>query len=271
MKISFSTLACPLWTMPQIVKMAADAGYDGIEVRFVEGEDSLWKLAAFSGAGLNETKRALADSGLKISCVDTSCRFHWPDAAERGRWIEEGVRMAALAVELESPGIRVFGDTIQPGADRKSTRMWVAEGIRELAGRIGGVGVWLESHGDFSSATETAGILDETGGKNTGVVWDPVNSFAENGETPENQARVLGERVRHVHVKDMRRAGDAWRHVLTGEGEFPLDGLKRGLLELRYDGFVSFEWEKKWHPEIEDATIALPHFVKWFRESWAHG
>ena len=50
MKISFSTLACPDWSMPQIIQLAANAGYDGIELRFVEGEDSLWKLAAFSWA-----------------------------------------------------------------------------------------------------------------------------------------------------------------------------------------------------------------------------
>lgn len=119
MKISFSTLACPEWKMPEIIKMAGDTGYDGIELRFIEGEDSLWKLAAFSGTGLAETRRFLADSGLKISCVDTSCRFHSPDAAERARWIEEGERMAALASELGAPGIRVFGDTIQRGQNRR--------------------------------------------------------------------------------------------------------------------------------------------------------
>jgi len=50
MKLSFSTLACPDWTIPQITAMAAGAGYDGIELRFVQGEDSLWKLPVFSGA-----------------------------------------------------------------------------------------------------------------------------------------------------------------------------------------------------------------------------
>lgn len=268
MKISFSTLACPEWTMPQIVKIAADAGYDGIELRFVEGEDSLWKLAAFSGSGLAETKRALADRGLKISCVDTSCRFHSPDASERGRWMVEGDRMAALAAELGAPGIRVFGDTIQAGADRASTRGWIADGIRSLAGRSGGVGVWLESHGDFYSAHETAGIVNEAGVKNAGVVWDPVNSFVESGETPEDQATVFGGLVRHVHIKDGRRDRDGWRYVLTGQGEFPLQGLRRALGKLRYNEFVSFEWEKKWHADLVGAEVALPHFVKWFRENW---
>src|SRR5215467_4618066 len=117
MRASFSTLACPDWTMPQIIAMAARERYDGIELRFVQGEDSLWSLPVFSGKELASTKRALADCSLTISCLDTSCRFHSPEVAERTRWIAEGKRMADLAAELGSPGLRVFGDTIQPGAD----------------------------------------------------------------------------------------------------------------------------------------------------------
>ena len=133
MRVSFSTLACPDWTMPQIIAIAAAGGYDGIELRFVQGEDSLWKLPVFSGKELASTRRALADRGLTISCLDTSCRFHSPDATERGRWITEGKRMADLAAELGAPGLRVFGDAIQPGADRASTHRWIAESLRELA------------------------------------------------------------------------------------------------------------------------------------------
>src|SRR5450432_1744523 len=99
-KISFSTLACPDWTMPQIIATAAGERYDGIELRFVQGEDSLWKLPAFSGEELASTKRALADQALTISCLDTSCRFHSTDPAERERWIVEGERIGDLAAEL---------------------------------------------------------------------------------------------------------------------------------------------------------------------------
>lgn len=254
--------------MPQIVKMASDSGYDGIELRFVENEDSLWKLPAFSGSGVAATKRLLADHGLKISCIDTSCRFHFPDAAERDRWIVEGEKMASLAAELGSPGIRVFGDTIQPGADRASTRSWIAESIHKLADRTAGVEVWLESHGDFSEARETAQVLEDAARSQTGILWDPANSWAEYGEGPVTQAAVVAKWVRHVHVKDLQRREDQWRYVLSGEGQFPFGELFRSLRALKYERFVSFEWEKKWHPEIESPDTALPHFVKWFRRSW---
>jgi sugar phosphate isomerase/epimerase len=267
MKISFSTLACPDWKLPQIVAIASAAGYDGIELRFVENEDSLWKLPVFKGRELTATKRTLSDHGLSISCVDTSCRFHWPDAGERLQWLAEGERMADLAAALGAPGIRVFGDTIQPGADRAATRKWIADSMRTLAEKIGpdGVEVWLETHGDFANAPETAEILAEVGSSKIGAVWDPANCFLECGEQPQEGAVRLGAMIRHMHIKDLRKSSDSWKLVLTGEGDFPLHEVRAALGQLGYDRFVSFEWEKKWHPEIADAEIALPHFARWFR------
>jgi sugar phosphate isomerase/epimerase len=271
MRASFSTLACPDWTMLQIIAIAVGEGYDGIELRFVQGEDSLWKLPVFSGKELASTKRALGDRALTISCLDTSCRFHSPDATERGHWITEGKRMADLAAELGAPGLRIFGDTIQPGADRVSTQSWIAESIRKLAEITAsrGVEVWIENHGDFAAASETAAILEQAAPSKVGVVWDPANSFAANQERPADGAARLGAAIRHVHIKDLQRDEDGWRYVLTGEGAFPLLELTTTLQDLGYDGFLSFEWEKKWHPEIADADIALPHFARWFRKNYA--
>jgi sugar phosphate isomerase/epimerase len=271
MKVSFSTLACPDWTMRQIIAMAAGERYDGIELRFVEGEDSFWKLPVFSGQELASTKRALADHALTISCLDTSCRFHAPDAAERRRWMVEGERMADLAAELGAPGLRVFGDTIQPGADRATTQGWIAESIRELAEITAarGVEVWIENHGDFAAAGETAAILAQAAASGIGVVWDPANSFAAHHERPAEGVAIFQAAIRHVHIKDLRREGDDWKYVCTGDGDFPLLESKASLEDLKYDQFISFEWEKKWHPEIADAEIALPHFARWFRKNWA--
>ena len=270
MKLSFSTLACPDWSMPQIIAIASIAGYDGIELRFVENEDSFWKLPAFRGAQLASTKQALSDHRLTLSCVDTSCRFHSPDAQERARWLEEGERMADLAASLNAPGIRVFGEKIQTGADRDSTRAWISDSISVLGERVAasGIEVWLETHGDFACASATVEILAASGSLNIGAVWDPANCFLESGERPQEGASLLGQYIRHVHIKDLHQNSEGWRPALTGDGDFPLPEVRSVLCQLDYQLFASFEWEKKWHPEIADAKIALPHFTRWFRESW---
>jgi sugar phosphate isomerase/epimerase len=172
---------------------------------------------------------------------------------------------------LGAPGLRVFGDTIQPGADCSSTRSWIAESIRELAEITAarGVEIWIENHGDFAGASETAAILQQAASPNTGVVWDPANSFTATQEQPVDGAARLRQAIRHVHIKDLRRDRDGWKYVLTGEGVFPLLELNAVLQDLQYDRFLSFEWEKRWHPEIADADVALPHFARWFRKNYA--
>jgi sugar phosphate isomerase/epimerase len=268
MKISFSTLGCPDWTLPQATDLAVRAGYQGIELRFIEGEDSLWKLPTFSGSGLQHTRRQIEESGIPICCVDTSCRFDSRDSSERRGWIEEGVRMAELAKQLNAPAIRVFGDRIQPGSDRQNTRKWVADSLNVLTEKLKGSGVevWLETHGDFSCVADVQSILKDC--SDVRLVWDSASAFIECGERPLNNGIALKQAIRHVHIKDLRRTGQLWRPVLAGDGEFPLKEVRQLTGAINYTGFLSFEWEKKWYPEIEPPEVAIPHFAKWFAARW---
>jgi hypothetical protein len=50
--------------------------------------------------------------------------------------------------------------------------------------------------------------------------------------------------------------------VLTGEGEVPVQTQVQVLAKAGYKGYYGFEWEKKWHPEIEEPEVAFPHFAK---------
>ena len=43
-KLSFSTLGCPQYTLDQVVATAKDNDYDGVEIRFLRGEVALEKL-----------------------------------------------------------------------------------------------------------------------------------------------------------------------------------------------------------------------------------
>ena len=274
MKISFSTLACPAWKLDAVVEAACREGFDGIELRFIENDDRLWQRPEFSGSGLQATRSRLEAAGLRISCLDTSCFFHHPEASRRREALEMGRAMIELAAALGAPGIRVFGDRVQPGADRAATAGWIVEGIQELAayGRPFQVQAWLESHGDFARGRDTLEVLQKAGAVNTGVVWDPANAYSGFGEDPAEGLAALGSRIRHVHIKDARpprepAADKLWEPVLMGTGQFPALSLLNLLRETGYQGFVSFEWEKRWHPDIPEPEVALPHFMRWIRKA----
>jgi glucosamine-6-phosphate deaminase len=267
-RVSFSTLACPSWTLSEVISTAARLGYDGIELRFLEDSDALWERPDLEGRGLANTVARLRDANLAVPCVDSSAFFHHPEPAARRKAGDHARRMMDLAARLGSPGVRVFGDRVQPGADVESTRLWIAEGVAALRehGRTMGVEVWLESHGDFACARDTLAILDDVPPDGVGVLWDPANAF-ERGEDPVDGARRLATRIRHVHLKDWKRQAEGpAQPMLMGHGEFPGGRALSILHALRYEGWVSFEWEKKWHPGIPPPEVALPHFLAWMVE-----
>jgi sugar phosphate isomerase/epimerase len=267
-RLAFSTLGCPAWPLARVLDAASRLGYDGVELRFVEGDDALWARPELTGSGLRETLARLRDAGLAVPCVDTRSFFHSPDPAARRTAVEEAERTAEVAARLAAPGIRVFGDRVQDGADLASTRSWIVESLAALRDRLRGSGVlvWLETHGDFAEAAATRSLLEEAGGDGLGAVWDPANAFSEFAEEPDAGACALGPFVRHVHLKDVRRppAGKVpWPPALPGRGDFPAERVLSALREAGYEGWVSFEWEKRWHSEIEEPEVALPHFLRW--------
>jgi glucosamine-6-phosphate deaminase len=270
-RLAFSTLGCPSWPLPRVLETASRLGYDGVELRFLQGDDALWERPELTGTGLRETQARLRDAGLAVPCVDTRSFFHHQDAAARERAVEEAVRAAELAASLGARGIRVFGDRVQPGGDLGATRGFIVEALARLRERLRGTGVeaWLETHGDFARAADTRSLLEAAGSEGLGAVWDPANAFAEFGEQPEAGGAELGPLVRHVHVKDARRpnaGGVPWQPVLPGRGSFPAERVLAWLERQGGERWVSFEWEKRWHPDIEEPEVALPYFIRWAAE-----
>src|SRR5256886_14832426 len=102
--LAFTTLACPDWSWEQTVQKAVEYGYQGLELRGVEGEMDLTKAAPFTGNRLPATKRELKERGLPIPCLDTSCRFD--QAARIHTNNSEGKRHIDLANEVDTSYIR---------------------------------------------------------------------------------------------------------------------------------------------------------------------
>ena len=51
-----------------------------------------------------------------------------------------------------------------------------------------------------------------------------------------------------------------------GEGEVRVREIIGLLVAGGYTGYLSLEWEKYWHPDIEEARIALPQQLKVLEE-----
>jgi len=268
MKLAFSTLGCPSWELREIVATARNLGYDGVELRAVGGTLDLLGRAEFAPAQLAATRASFEDAGLEICCVDTSCVFHSTDASERANQIKIALAHAEMAAKLGAALIRVFPDKIESGAGREETRDWIAASLRELAeGTPDGVEIGLETHGDFARAEYAAEIVSLANHPKVRLIWDVANSAAA-GDEIQHAARVVQPHLAHVHLRDAKpvAGSEHWLPVLAGRGRVSFAEAFATLRELKYEGFVSFEWEKYWHPEIEEPEVALPNFINAIRE-----
>jgi sugar phosphate isomerase/epimerase len=267
MKLAFSTLGCPHWELRQIIAAARSLDYDGVELRAVAGALDLLSRAEFGQAQLATTRAHFENEGLAICCVDTSCVFHSPDASERANQVKVALAHAKLAAKLGAPLIRVFPDKIQTAARREETRDWIAASLREIAERMpDDVNVGLETHGDFARADYAAEIVTLADHPQVKLIWDIANSVAA-GDEIQHAARVVQPYLAHVHLRDAKpvAGSEQWLPVLAGRGRVSFGEALTALRELNYDGFISFEWEKFWHPEIEEPEVALPDFINAMR------
>jgi len=262
--IAFSTLGCPTWSLTKVLEEAERLGYAAVELRGIEGEMDLTKRPELQGTALGETKRRFADRSLAISDLGASSRMHEADPAVRAAQLDEGRRFIDLAHELGVPYVRVFGDKLVAGEMREVTVARIVEGLRTLGehARGSGVEVILESHGDFTRSSDLKDILTAVNLPNVALLWDAHHTVISGGETPVETWRALGSFVRHTHLKDSRPEKDGLRYVLTGEGTVPVRETVRVLVEGGYKGYYCFEWEKKWHPEIEEPEVAFPHYAR---------
>ena len=267
MKLAFSTLGSPEWDLRQIVAGAREWGYEGVELRALGGSLDLLSRAEFAPAQLATTQTYFANEGIAVCCVDTSCVFHSPDASERANQVQIALAHAELAAQLGAPLIRIFPDKIQAGAQRAETRDWIAAGLRDVAEQVpDSVNVGLETHGDFARAAAATEIVTLANHPRIRLIWDVANSVAA-GDEIEDAARVVQPYLAHVHLRDAKPVpgSEHWLPVLAGRGRVSFAAAIAAITSLDYEGFVSFEWEKYWHPEIEEPEIAMPHFINAMR------
>jgi sugar phosphate isomerase/epimerase len=264
--IAFSTLGCPAWDLPNILAFAEQHGFAAIELRGLQGNLDLPSHPAFSAGDIERTKKSIAAHGLKIACVSSSARMGEADDAKRSQELADGRRFVDLAASLGAPYVRVFGDGAElkdgmaPRADLKTR---VASGLRELGEYAGPrkVTVILESHDNFTASSTLRDVFERADSPHAALLWDAHHTFATAKEEPEYTVKQLGPWIRHTHLKDSVPAGNDRKYVLTGRGDVPIRQQIAALQAIGYTGYYCFEWEKVWHPDLEDPEIALADYA----------
>jgi sugar phosphate isomerase/epimerase len=262
-RLAFSTLAFPDATLAAATSLGRSWGYEGVELRLVDGELIDPSMPAGARAAVKHT---VAAAGLPIVAVDSSIRLTDGQAAAELREFLE------LASDWEAPVVRVFGGALPDGEPDRQAALARAAQVLEAsvptAERLG-VAIGVETHDSFSASSVVAELLAMVPSDAVGAVWDSHHPYRM-GQQPAEVWSDLGRRTLLAQVKDARKDAartDGWQLVLLGEGEVPVREMLKLLDAGGYAGWISVEWEKRWHPEIEAPEVALPQHLAVLR-SW---
>jgi len=259
MKLAFSTLGCPDWDISHVAKKAAEYGFDGVELR-IKGDRHV--DPEMSAAERRNVREMFAERGIKISALAGYTVFDGDDVAALEINGEALLKNAGLASDLQSPYIRSF-----PG-DRGITSRG-AEVLHRYCEKVKalGVTVLMETHDSMKTGRQAAKLLEDVNSDGLAILWDIHHSIGY-GEKPDETWEAAGAHIRHLHVKDADAANNA---CLMGEGVLPVLEIVKLLKMKNFDGFLSFEWEKTWLPNLPEPEIALPGYVEYMRKCFARG
>jgi sugar phosphate isomerase/epimerase len=264
LKLSFSTLGCPDWSFEKILNFAVQNNYSGIEVRGIQRQMDLMKCKEFgSPENIAATRRLMKDKDLRFVDLGSSAEMHHSDVAERQKHLDDAKRFIDLAQKLDCPYIRVFPNKL-PKEDRQPTMDLIAQGLLAAGDYAKGssVVVLMETHGDVVETAVIKQIMEAAKHPHVGLVWDVANMWTITKEPPAHAYSQLRDYIHHTHIKDALLVDGKPQYKLLGKGEVPIfeaiDLLRKG----NYKGYYSFEWEKMWHPEIDEPEIAIADYSK---------
>jgi sugar phosphate isomerase/epimerase len=176
-------------------------------------------------------------------------------------------RFVEIGAALGAGFVRVFGGY---NGDRTvdAARQEAAEMLDAMArdAALHGIAVLVETHDDWIASDKLASLLDASSEPNIGAIWDINHPYRHADEAPNRTWSNLGRYVRYAHVKDSSVGPDGERvHALIGDGDVPIAECVRVMRENGYDGWLAYEWEKQWTPEIPGPEVAFPRYVERMR------
>jgi Sugar phosphate isomerases/epimerases len=268
MKLSFSTLGCPDWSFGDIFSVASDLGYNGIEIRGIADEIYAPKIEIFSKANIEKTKAKFAKAHIEIPILTTGAYLCGNDNIESAEFEVKDYVM--LAQSLGVKYVRVLGEK-DPHPDIEMSK----DDFDALCGRYSelckfaaahDVGLLIETNGFLAETAHMKALMERVNLPNAGVIWDIHHPFRFYGESIETTVANIGKYIKHVHVKDsVKGSNGKITYMLTGYGDVPVSDALKAMSDIGYDGYVSYEWVKRWARELAEPGIAFYQYIEFMR------
>jgi hexulose-6-phosphate isomerase len=254
-----------VWAFPpnlstkELFQLAKEAGLDGVEVIIGEKANPPYTLSlTISEQEAKEFRKEAEKAGIMLGT--TLPGFHWqvrltsPDPAMREKSIEQTKVCLRINRWLGADVLLLVPGTVSPEEPYDVAIERARESIKQLIGEaeknkvfIGVENVWNKM---FMSPLEMRDFIDSLRSEWVGAYFDVGNVL--NFGFPEQWIRILGQRIKAIHVKDFRlSAGNIHGFVNLLEGDVNWPEVSKALKEINYQGFITAELPAyKFHPEL---------------------
>lgn len=226
-------------TLAEKFKAAKEAGFAGIEMNS-------------PGMNVEETKRAIAESGLPVD--GTVCSTHWkkthtnPDPAIR---TEALIDLQTAIRDTHAVGGNTALLVVGNGKDGPEEEIWprAIENISKAIPLCAELGVYIaienvwnrmlyDHNGDNQqSATKFADFVDELNSPWVGMQFDIGNHWKYG--SMGDWIRTLGKRIVKLDLKGFSREQNKFKNI--GEGDLDWADVRKALVEINYYGWAAAE------------------------------
>ena len=185
--------------------------------------------------------------------------------------MDDAKKFIDLANQVNCPYVRVFPNKLPKEQEKNFTLELISKGLLDLGEYAKGspVTVLMETHGDVVEIASLKKIMEAADHPHTGLVWDMFNMWSVTKEPHEQAYQQLKKYIRHTHIKDAKFNDGKAQYVLLGKGETPIFDAIDILMKDDYAGYYSFEWEKLWHPEIDEPELAIPAYAQTMKQRYS--
>ncbi|MEM6690327.1 MAG: sugar phosphate isomerase/epimerase family protein [Planctomycetota bacterium] len=254
-------------SIEECIDLAADAGFDGVEILHVQMEDE-------SNSTLQRIKQRAFRHGLDLCGFSTHQSFVYPEKEKRDQNVEHTIRCIELAYALGIPTIRV--NTGRWGTSRNFDALmankgieprlegytdddgfaWVEEGLEAClpVAEKCGVVLGLENHWGLGRTAE--GVL-----RLINAIDSPwLQATLDTGNFLEDQYSQYKKMAPHtVFVQAKTYYGGGTWYTL----DIDYEQVAKTLADVNYGGYVSLEFEGK-----ESHSTAIPKSLAMLRSAF---
>ena len=287
--IAGHTMGTPEYTVLEALQLFNKIGLDGAEIVVQDNYRSGIPVTC-PQEQLDAIKAKAEELGLRIIAL-TPYNSHFNDLNDEIREKEEAaIRRCIEAAEyLGAQYIRIYGGNYAAGDTDPDGKKWstLVQSMRRLGDVAAAHGVKLVIENHFNtmtvSAKQSIDLSREIDHPAVGILYDQANLAFTGQEDYQTAIPLQTEKVYYMHVKDLKfkenqtgfvssdvsHPKEEERNVITrivGEGELDWPGILRMVKEYGYEGWMSLEYERRWHPDdIPDASIGMKQSVEYLR------